>query len=100
MVIFFEKEIDFDVMTNLLNAYDEKKKRDMLVPDVVFGNVIEAIRKEIQIQKLTRVGYSSKHVRCHKCLMIWLALFEKHNSHVECPNCKTKIPITQKHKER
>jgi len=95
MVVFFECETDFKVVKNLLEAYEDKKKREMRVDDVITGNVIEAIKREIQIQQLTRVGYSSKHVRCHNCLMVWLALFEKHNTHVECPNCKERIPITQ-----
>lgn len=93
MVIFFENETDFSVVQNLLEAYIEKRDKEMRNDDVVVGNVIEAIRREMQIQKLTSIGYSSKHVRCHKCLMVWLALFEPHNTHVECPKCKEKIPI-------
>jgi len=95
MFIFFESEVDFNVMNRLLQAYEEKKKRELRVDDVVFDNVLEKIRKEIQIQKLTRVGYSSKHVRCHNCRRVWLALFEPHNTHVECPGCKTRISIKQ-----
>jgi len=95
MLIFFENENDFNVMNRILSAYEEKKKRELLVEGIVFNNIVDKIRKEMQIQKLTRAGYSSKHVRCHQCLEVWLALFEPHNTHVECPKCRMKIPIKQ-----
>jgi len=100
MVIFFENETDFSVMTNLLEAYEEKKNREMRVDDIIVGNVLQAIKTEIHIQKLTKVGYKTKYVRCHQCLVVSLALFEDHNTHVQCPKCHTRIPIKQNKEHR
>ena len=93
MVILFERQADFSIMEDMLKAYEEKRDREMRVDGEVANNIIEAIRREIKIQKYTRAGYSSKHIRCHRCRNVWLALYDhKHNS-VECPKCKTKIHI-------
>lgn len=80
-------------MEELLNAYEEKRKREMRVDDVIVGNVLEVIKKEIKIQKFTRAGYHSKHIRCHKCRNVWLALYDDKGKAVRCPYCKTVISI-------
>ncbi|RLG45554.1 MAG: hypothetical protein DRN81_01160 [Thermoproteota archaeon] len=100
MFIFFENDADFQLMTNMVNAYEEKRAKELRVDDIVTGNILEAIKKEIRIQKYTRAGYRTKHVRCHRCKNVWLALYDNDHSSIACLTCGTKIPIFQQKKNK
>ena len=100
MVIYFENGTDFNVMSALLEAYEEKRDREERTDGNIFNNVLRAIKKEMKIQDFTRKGYYSKHIRCHICKNVWLALYNEATLWAECPKCGAKISIEQKKKNK
>jgi len=100
MLIFFETNSDISLMTAMLKAYEEKRARELRVDDIVTANIIEAIKKEIRLQKYTKAGYLTKHVRCHLCKNVWLALYDNENASIVCPTCQTRIPVFRQKKNK
>lgn len=100
MLIFFESPHDLSVMTEFVTAYEEKRTRERRCDDLITHNTLEAIKKEIRLQKYTRAGYLTKHVRCHQCKNVWLALYDDENAAITCPTCKARIPIVQQKKNK
>jgi len=102
MFVFFENDQDLSLMIAMVEAYEEKRTKERRCDDLMAHNILEAIKKEIRLQKYTRAGYLTKHVRCHRCKNVWLALYDNENASITCPTCKTRIPIIlyKKNKEK
>jgi len=100
MFIYFESNSDMTTMSALVNAYEEKRTRERRCDDLITHNIIEAIKREIRLQKYTKSGYLTKHVRCYNCKNVWLALYDDVNASITCPTCKNRIPVVQKKKNK
>jgi len=100
MLIFFETDSDLNLMTEMVKAYEEKRAKALRSDDLITHNIIEIIKKEIRLQKYTRAGYLTKHVRCHRCKNVWLALYDDERASITCPTCKEKIPIVRQKKNK
>lgn len=100
MFIFFENDSDLSLIVAMVEAYEEKRAREHRCDDLIKHNILEAIKKEIRLQKYTRAGYLTKHVRCHQCKNVWLALYDDENTAITCPTCGTRIPIVRQKKNK
>lgn len=100
MFIFFENDADLNLMAAMVHAYEAQRTRTLRSDDLITHNILEGIKKEIKLQKYTRAGYLTKHVRCHRCKNVWLALYDDDNTSIVCPTCKTSIPILREKKNK
>jgi len=100
MLIFFENDQDLSLMIEMVKAYEKKRTDERRCDDLMTHNILEAIKKEIRLQKYTRAGYLTKHVRCHQCKNVWLALYDDANSSITCPTCNSRIPVSREKKNK
>ena len=100
MLVFFEKQKDLEVMAEMVNAYEQKRVAEGRTDDDITGNIIASIVNEIKLQRYTSAGYQTKHIRCHECKNVWLAIYNDGNKFIKCLTCGNKIPILAQSKNK
>jgi ribosomal protein S27E len=99
MIVIFETTQEFSAMKTIVKEFEASEFKQNLSEDSVFDEVLINIKKELNIQKYTSLGYKTKHLKCKSCELEWQAFYEKGASYVECPNCRNVI-VFDKSSER
>ena len=95
MIIIFENTNEFNVVATIIEEFEKTECSKKFTDKSIFSKVLSTIKRELNVQKYTTLGYKTQFIVCNSCNYRWQALYPEKCKWIECPSCQNTVNLEE-----